>query len=279
MTTPAKPLYRELTPRTRVLSESEGLVEYVASDQTLDSYREIILANGWKFDHRFRTNPVFVDSHSYWRISDVLGRVTDYRVEGDQLIEVVKWAVDVPENALAQLGFQMTAKGYLKAVSVGFIPVKMVGRNDDDFTATADAIKGLSGEDRDALRCIFVEQQQIELSACVLGANPSALAKGFHDGDLKEELLAKCGLGTDEAQEVLGVAARVFDSTTDEAIRDLARIQLRNVAGLGNNYPGRTVSGSVPSAIGSRRAAEEENERARANTKAWMKQVADALGD
>ena len=67
-----KPLYREITPKVRILSESEGLVEYVASDQTLDSYREIIMANGWRFDARFVKNPVFVDSHSYSNISSVI---------------------------------------------------------------------------------------------------------------------------------------------------------------------------------------------------------------
>lgn len=280
MSTEAKPLYRELTPKVRVLSESEGLVEYVASDQTLDSYREIILADGWRFDARFTRNPVFVDSHSYWQISDVIGRVTDWRVEGGQLIEVVKWAIDVKENALAQLGFQMTAKGYLKAVSVGFIPVRCAHRHEEkEFTEAADKIPNLKQEDRDALRCIFIEQQQIELSACVLGANPSALAKAYRAGDVKEEMLARCGLADDASLEVLAIAARVFDSTEDPAMRDLARLHLRQVSGSAAFHPGRK-SGfhHDPSATDDRRAAEDQIERAKAKRKAWMKQVADQLG-
>jgi hypothetical protein len=163
-------LTRTIAPKIRVLDEARGLVEYIASDETLDSYREIIRADGWKFDERFKSNPVFVDSHSYWGIRDVLGRVVDWRVEGGKLVEVVQWAIDVEENGLARLGFQMTSKGYLKAVSVGFLPVKMVHRNDDDFTTVADAMK-IAGEARDQVRTIYYEQQQIELSACVIGAN------------------------------------------------------------------------------------------------------------
>jgi phage/plasmid-associated DNA primase len=46
------------------------------------------------------------------------------------LVETVKWAHDVPENRLAQLGYAMTKAGHLKAVSVGFIPTKMLTGGD-----------------------------------------------------------------------------------------------------------------------------------------------------
>ena len=266
--------HREIFPTVRVLSESEGLVEYVASDQTLDSYREIILANGWKFDARFRSNPVFLDSHSYWGIADLLGKVTDWRIENDQLIQVVKWAIDVPENKLAQLGFQMTAKGYLKAVSVGFIPVRMAHRGDDDFTMAADSIKGLSGDHRDQLRTIYLEQQQIELSACVIGANPAALAKAYRAGDVKEELMSKCGFTDAESFEVLDVAARVFETSDNEAVRDMARLHLRACTSQ-RFHPGNQ-SKPASSASGNRSAAEDPGKRS-GETKAWMKEVAEKL--
>ena len=67
-----------------------------------------------------------MDSHDYSTIGKCLGKVIDFRVEGAQLIERVQWAIDVPENQLAQIGWKMTEAGYLKAVSVGFFPVKYV---------------------------------------------------------------------------------------------------------------------------------------------------------
>ena len=106
---------RVIHPETRVLSEKDGLVEYVASDETLDSYNEVISASGWKFDEFSRNSP-FVDSHDYSTIANCLGRVVDFTVKGRQLIETVKWAIDCSTNDLAIKGFQMTAAGYLTRI-------------------------------------------------------------------------------------------------------------------------------------------------------------------
>lgn len=269
------PLTRTITPKTRVLDAAKGLVEYIASDETLDSYREIIRADGWRFDERFESNPVFVDSHSYFGIADVLGKAVEWRVEGGKLIEVIQWAIDVEENHLARLGFQMTAKGYLKAVSVGFIPTRMVHRHDDDFTAVADAMK-VAGEARDKVRTIYYEQQQIELSACVIGANPSALAKAFGAGDVSADLLKGCGLGSDEGQEMLKLAADAYESTTDEAVRKLCSITLRQFAGK-EISAGRGVRGTATPQPG-RGGPGGGTGQAPHERKRWLKQVADGIG-
>ncbi|HEY3853504.1 MAG TPA: hypothetical protein VGO67_03820 [Verrucomicrobiae bacterium] len=69
----------------------------------------------------FQKNAPFVDSHNYTSIDCLLGKVVDFRVKNRQLIETVKWAIDVPSNVLAIKGFAMMQAGYLKAVSVGFL--------------------------------------------------------------------------------------------------------------------------------------------------------------
>ena len=177
-------LRREIHPETRVLDERAGLVEYVASDETVDSYREMIRAEGWRFD-QFEKNAAFVDSHDYSTLSKLVGRVVDFKVTGHRLVETVKWAIDVARNELAQLGFEMTKAGYLRAVSVGFAPVQTVSRWDRDAQAYEDACKelGLAPGQCDT---IYLEQQQKELSACIIGANPNALAKSYHDGILTD---------------------------------------------------------------------------------------------
>src|SRR5437879_5867721 len=103
---------RSLTPETRVLDDKAGIIEYVASDESMDSAREVIRAKGWRFD-RFAKNAPLVDSHKYGSIEAVLGRVIDFRVEGNRLVETAQWAIDVPENVLAQRGYAMTKAGYL----------------------------------------------------------------------------------------------------------------------------------------------------------------------
>ena len=192
------PLRRLIHPEVRVVDARNGIVDYVASDESIDSYKEVIRAGGWRFTH-FAKNAPFVDSHDYSSIEKCLGRVIDFRVEGARLIERVQWAIDVPENKLAQIGWKMTQAGYLKAVSVGFFPVKYLtpgsgeewGRQLKELGLPADA----------PVRTIYTEQEQVELSCCVVGSNPNALAKArqagaIDDGDL-EVIAAAIGGGRD----------------------------------------------------------------------------------
>jgi hypothetical protein len=51
---------------------------------------------------------------------------------------------------------------------------------------------GLSPEAAGKCRRIFIEQEQLELSACVLGANPSAVAKAYQARCLRSDWLS-CG--------------------------------------------------------------------------------------
>lgn len=180
---------RSLIPvETKVLDGSTGLVEYIASDESIDSYGEIIRAKGWRFD-RFSKNAPFVDSHKYDSLECLLGKVVDFRVEGSRLIETVQWAVDVPSNQRARIGWDMTRAGYLRAVSVGFFPTRMVTKWDEDKAAWKEQLAELKVHEEDGVRAIYVEQQQVELSAVVVPANSNALiqlAKGYKAGVLTD---------------------------------------------------------------------------------------------
>lgn len=176
-----KPFHRVLHPQIKIVDAAKGIVDYIASDETIDCYKEVIRATGWRFTN-FRKNAPFVDSHDYYTIANQVGKVIDYNVDNGQLIERVQWAIDVPENKLAQLGWSMTEKGYLKAVSVGFFPTKAVTKWDSDPTGWKQQLKEIGKHEEDGVRVIYVEQEQIELSTCVIGANPNALAKAYKDG-------------------------------------------------------------------------------------------------
>ncbi|HZM02577.1 MAG TPA: phage major capsid protein [Candidatus Saccharimonadales bacterium] len=175
---------RDLHPTTiRVIDGARGTVEYISSDETIDGHGEAIKAAGWQFN-RFQKNAPFVDSHSYDSIDTLLGKVIDSKIVNRQLVQTVQWAIDVPQNTLAQKGFAMTQAGYLKAVSVGFLPVEIVRRSD----AKADwdaACKDLGlGDEEDSVSCIYLKQEQLELSCCIIGANGNAVAKAYRDGIL-----------------------------------------------------------------------------------------------
>jgi hypothetical protein len=215
-----KTLRREIQAETRVIDKDAGICEYVASDQTLDYSREIILARGWKFTN-FANNSPFVDSHDYSSINKVLGKVLSWRVEGDKLIEKVQWAVGMG-SPLCDWGWSLTCAGILKAVSVGFVPTKAVSRWDSDPTGYVQALQtlGLAGaDDSKKPRYIYQEQEQIELSACILGCNPNALIRGYESGDLDEEQMVAAGYGSAENFDFLKQAAAVFDDVPAPARR------------------------------------------------------------
>lgn len=180
-------LHRVLHPETRIVDTQKGIVDYVASDETIDSFKEIVRADGWRFTN-FAKNSPFVDSHDSSTIARLCGKVIDFKVVGQQLFERVQWAIDVPENDLAVLGFKMTLAGYLKAVSVGFFPVTYLTPNSQGWS---DALKELRLPADAEVRTIYTQQEQVELSACVLGANPNALAKARSDGLISDTHLDK----------------------------------------------------------------------------------------
>lgn len=182
------PLRRALTVQTKTLDKAKGIVRFVASDETLDCYNEIVRVNGWRFTH-FDKNAPFVDSHDYSSISKCLGQVIARNVEGGQLVEDVQFALTSDGQTFADWGFKMVDGGFLKAVSVGFFPKRYATKWDSDkssFLAQVEEL-GLTPEQAAQLCVVYLEQEQIELSLCVIGANPNALAKAYKAGVLSEQ--------------------------------------------------------------------------------------------
>jgi hypothetical protein len=196
---------RELNPEVRTLDVKAGIVEYVASDESIDAQREIVRAR-WMAVRPVREEFAaggFASSTGASRAQ--LGKVIDFRVVGRQLVETAQFAIDVPECRLARLAFGMTKDaGYLKAVSVGFTPELIITKVPSEHwgpdwsgaqVLPANSKPGrplwdsaLSDLQVDGKRVdtVYVAQQQIELSACVIGSNPNALAKSYKAGVIND---------------------------------------------------------------------------------------------
>lgn len=185
-----KTLRRPIHPTVKVLDEKKGIAQYIASDETLDSYREIIRADSWRFDY-FAKNAPFVDSHDYGSLDKLVGKVVDFAVDGRRLVETVQWAIDVPEHRLAQIGWKMTQGGFLKAVSVGFRPERSVSRWEKDQIGGnqvwGEQMKDLGIADDTKVNRVYLQVQQLELSSVILGANPNAVAKSFKAGAIDDD--------------------------------------------------------------------------------------------
>lgn len=268
-------LIRSIRPEVRVVDEAAGLVDYIASDETVDWYDEVVMASGWEFG-MMRKNGPFVDSHDYSTIEKQLGEVVSFEVKGNQLHERVRWAKDVKENPLVQVGWKMTLAGFLKAVSVGFLPKESLTKGRPGFDDLAKQLK-LDGEDQDRLWRIFTRQEQYELSACIIGANPNALAKSFEEGVIGEGDLAGLGFGEDEEFDFLQKASGAWENPAlDEAGRAMVACEMKRIfaAKSGSNF-GTTKTGNGESPT--TRAAGEEAEQHAVWRKSFLKQL-EAIG-
>ncbi len=189
------PVRREITVEPKVLDAKKGIMRFTASDETLDCYNEIVRANGWMFTY-FERNGPFVNSHNYSDIRNILGQVVAWEVIGGELVEDVQFALTDGGQTLADWAFAMYRDKFLRACSVGFVPVTMASKWDSDKTSILGQIAELKLDPATAakLAAVYIKHEQIELSGCVIGANPNALAKtlrtvaaAYKSGCLSEE--------------------------------------------------------------------------------------------
>jgi hypothetical protein len=206
---------RTLPTETKILDEKLGLIEYIASSESIDSAREVIMQDGWDFS-KFEKNSPFVSSHDYSSIENLIGKITDWRVEKKQLILTAQWAKDIP-GTLGEIGWKLTIGGFLKAVSVGFWPLQMVTKWDADATGYNAALKKAGYKPEDNVAVVYLRQQLVELSSVILGANPDAVARAYksgtlNDADLKTISAQLKSAPGQTAQEALNAAAACASS-------------------------------------------------------------------
>jgi hypothetical protein len=143
-----------------VADENAREITFVASDESVDSYGDIVRANGWQLD-RFRANPVLLFAHN--NHEPPIGHVPHIGVEGTELIARVRF---LPKGVYerADVVWSAIEEGALRASSVGFIPTKVPNEIKDPAT---NAWTG--GYE-------FIGQELMELSVVPVPANPNALA-------------------------------------------------------------------------------------------------------
>lgn len=253
-------LVRTLSPEVRIIDATKGIVDYVASNETIDCYDEVVSATGWRFT-RFAKNAPFLNSHRSWSIEDQLGKVISAQVQGKNLIERVQWAIDIEENKLAQLGWKMTAGGYLKAVSVGFYPIRWVRNGGEGWNAAVQSL-GIKAEDAAKIRWIYLEQEQIELSSCIIGANPDALAKAHKDGCVKDADLHAAGMNDEDMNFIHLAAGALAKPETDEVTRVLISREMRRISGAKTDFKGPTDPDGNSDSPGTRAGGEDAERRA-----------------
>src|SRR5204862_449976 len=98
-------------------SEPQPCLDFIASDESVDRYNEIISATGWKLDN-YKRNPVFQNAHQHGDIMHTLGKAirtevrtlceADVRSTASQtsspfLFQTIEFACDV--NPMARIAY------------------------------------------------------------------------------------------------------------------------------------------------------------------------------
>src|SRR5688572_11441805 len=147
-------------------STDPDLLHIRASDETLDRYKEVIVASGWRLDNYLR-NPVIQNAHQYGDIIFTVGRAEKTWVSGNALLQTWRFASN--ENPFAKIARDLYRGKFLKAASVGFVPLRWE-----------------DGTENSAFTRRYTEQELLEVSAVGIPANPNALTLALRAGAVQE---------------------------------------------------------------------------------------------
>lgn len=154
---------KEVAPRT---------LEFVGSTEDKDREGDIIMASGWQLK-QYKRNPVFMWAHNY--DDPPIGKATKVWANDGKLRFHVQFA-EKEEYEFADTIYKLYKGGYLRASSVGFIPIESelleVKEDEDNFFSHRPTR--------------FLKQELLELSGCPVPANPNALAEARAKGLIKD---------------------------------------------------------------------------------------------
>jgi HK97 family phage prohead protease len=142
-----------LTCEVRQVND-EPVLDFVASDESVDRYNEVIELGGWQLDN-YRADPVVLDSHNYNSIASIVGRSDEVTIAEGKLRNRVRFTTD---NPLGNMAYKMARGGFIHSESVGFIPIEWVRGNE----AAGEPYR------------TYKKQELIEISLVAVPANPGA---------------------------------------------------------------------------------------------------------
>lgn len=138
--------------------DSSRTIRFVLSDSSVARDGHTLATKGWDVSSYLK-NPVVLFGHDSSSVDSVIGRMTNITTQGDQLVGTVEF-MPADVNPTAETVFQMVKRGYLNAVSVGFIPTE-----------------GKPAKGRGAGAYDFSKQELLEVSVVPVPALPTALAE------------------------------------------------------------------------------------------------------
>lgn len=135
-----------------------GLYEFIASDETVDRYGDVIRISGWDLAS-YKKNPIVLFGHDK---SNPVGIAPKVWIESKKLMIGIKLADEGTSPFIDTLR-KLVEQKIIRAVSVGFLPTVEPKYIRD---ASNDRITGME----------FIGQELLENSLVTVPANPAALS-------------------------------------------------------------------------------------------------------
>lgn len=157
------------------INEKDFTIEAVVTDESIDSYGEIILATAWKKRmKRYQSHPVLMSSHNYYDLRNQIGETVRMKINKEnQMVVTFKYYVGMG-NAIADWAWTLVT---LKAASYS------VGFKVYAYEVTSDWM-----DDKEVLagkkpRRTFTDIELLEISHVTIPANSNALQNSLTEGD------------------------------------------------------------------------------------------------
>jgi len=141
------------------VAENDRVLNFVISNETVDSYNDVVKADGWDLS-RYQKNPVVLWAHDGRQ--PPVAKALDIGIQGKNLVASAEFA-DAETYAFADTIYRLLKGRFLRATSVGFFPREW----------TYDEERGGYN---------LIKNELFEFSVVPVPANPEALQMALKSG-------------------------------------------------------------------------------------------------
>ena len=149
------------------------VLDYICSDESVDRAGDIIKQKGWDLTN-FKKNPVVMAFHNYGTYP--IGNALKVKVIDNKLRMTILFA-DKDINPEAEIAYQMANSGFMKAGSVGFMPIEYHYPEDKEREELGMGTYGV----------VFDKQELLEHTVCGIPMNQGALQESINKGIAKKD--------------------------------------------------------------------------------------------
>jgi HK97 family phage prohead protease len=205
---------------TQVVEQSEGVYRFKITTSALDRYNDIVQPNGVILDN-YKGNPVVLFNHnSYSELP--IGRNLDIYAEGDGLVGITQIH---SLTSLAADVLKLLKGGFLKATSIGFIPLGWLDRTPNDDEKLYPSWFGETVRE-------YTKWELLEYSIVNIPANPTALIQNSFGAALHEAL----------EKNVLQGDSAIFRLFDDHIAKEFARHFTQKAATIFSHQQGKQMN-------------------------------------